>query len=122
VTIVHTSLTRVVFGILLLSLLGYGYSAVATMHIHVLPDGRIVVHSHPTTNDAGGEGESHSHSDSELSFLAQVSRLFDNSTPIIHSVPVFTFAALAETIAEHHYSAVEAYHNSTTERAPPRVV
>jgi hypothetical protein len=44
---------------LMVTLVGYGAASLSTLHIHVLPDGRLVVHSHPLPDDEGRHEHGH---------------------------------------------------------------
>jgi hypothetical protein len=48
------------------------------LHVHILPDGRIVAHAHPLDNGNGPErGRTHSHSSAELLILQYQDHLYN---------------------------------------------
>jgi hypothetical protein len=56
--------------LLVFSIIGYIFSTVATMHIHELPDGRFIVHSHPYDPDTEDGGKSkHTHTRKEYTII-----------------------------------------------------
>ena len=52
----------------------YGYNR----HSHILPDGRIIYHSHPVNkhNDCSNPVNDHSHDDNEYFLLSQISQFY----------------------------------------------
>jgi hypothetical protein len=69
-------LLRVTAGLVLLAIGVVGYSLVASMHLHVTPEGRVIVHSHPfSESDDKGQGQ-HTHSDLDRIFLSQINKVF----------------------------------------------
>ncbi len=65
--------------VIILALTGFIGASIISMHIHILPDGRVIVHSHATESSSSGEsnGGSHSHTGKEYMLIHSVSRIFD---------------------------------------------
>lgn len=64
---------------ILLSLVGYLVAGTVALHLHVLPDGRIVVHNHTSRDDAGSK-RGHSHTDRDYQFISHITSLLTKST------------------------------------------
>jgi hypothetical protein len=103
------------------------FAAVATfnvsyflgLHLHVLPDGRTVVHSHPV--DQNSQDGTHQHSANELAFLAGFAKLLlvDETEP--HSVCI-PFVPCAFTAPDLETTNVVGYDgDSPHKRSPPAV-
>jgi len=68
---------RWIASIALAVLLSTGYSFTANLHTHTMPDGRIVVHSHPYEKDetkTNGEDQ-HTHLYWDMLYLSQVNKI-----------------------------------------------
>lgn len=64
-TLMASTMKQLVSLLLVVSLVGYGVSSLLNLHIHVLPDGTIVAHSHPIPDEEGGHKHKHSHKEFE---------------------------------------------------------
>ncbi|MFZ5980456.1 MAG: hypothetical protein ACOYVF_07465 [Candidatus Zixiibacteriota bacterium] len=64
---------------ILFSLIGYLLAGTIALHLHVLPDGRIVIHNHTSSGNAGPD-KSHSHSDRDYQFISHITSLLNKST------------------------------------------
>ena len=106
--------------LILISLIGFMVSVSVSMHIHILPDGRIIVHSHTTertdTNDSGQSN--HSHTGKEFTLVHSLTHIFDKL--IIVTILVLILIAIIlflHTFNSIYYSNI--YHSSYPNRAPP---
>ena len=107
--------------ILIFSIAGFITVSVISIHLHVLPDGRIVAHSHQT--DRGEENDSkHEHTPNQYAILTALGNLFQGYdlplywtlTPIT-LVFFWTYYYNNDTIS---YLVVE----DINKRAPPQVI
>ena len=70
--------------LLIATLLTTGIASVVGLHLHVLPDGRLVVHSHPVSN----RSSQHHHSSHEFALLdAATHHLFYGDLPMVAAAP-----------------------------------
>ena len=74
-TISQPIITRILCLTLLTNLVGFGAACVSTLHVHALPDGRLVAHSHPMPYGEGGH--KHGHSQQEYAAVQAVSKVLD---------------------------------------------
>jgi len=66
-------LVRAIAVFIVLAIVIFITASVLGLHLHVLPDGRVVVHSHPV--DGGDEGRSrHQHTEHEYAVLSALGR------------------------------------------------
>ncbi len=61
----------------ILALTAFQVALFSSLHLHVLTDGRVTVHSHAVPDTRSGE--SHQHSAKELPFLQALNRLLDKT-------------------------------------------
>ena len=65
---------------LIFAILPYFVCYYLYLHIHTLPDGRVVVHSHATPENEDNRGRpNHSHSNSEIIFFNAFGLAFDKA-------------------------------------------
>jgi len=74
-----TLLARITAAAVLLSLSAFQFTYLANLHLHILPDGRVVTHSHPTTHDDNDNG-AHHHSQYEYAFLNAMGKILQVNT------------------------------------------
>ncbi len=98
------SLRRATAVCAILALAAFQVALFSSLHLHVLTDGGVTVHSHavPDTDS----GKSHQHSAKELPFLQALNRLLDKTA---------TFEA---TIAAEPQRVVLPIHTSETSQSP----
>lgn len=103
---------------LVASLVGFGGATLSTLHVHIMPDGRIVAHSHPLP-DGDGKHE-HRHSQQECETIQCSLRALEIGGLIADSEPP------AELLVSGSFESVEELQFSggtvpaASQRAPPR--
>lgn len=91
---------------------------ISNLHVHVLPDGRIVAHSHPVERDSKS-GSGHQHLQYEYSYLNALGKLLQAD------ITTFSAAALylvwTQPKAETHDQCIllPGYTSSASRRGPP---
>lgn len=93
---------------------------VTGLHLHVLPDGRAVVHSHPVDKDKE-DNSPHQHTTNEYAILSAQGRLGYVDSPLIVWSPVFVqpVTSWIELLDDNatSYSVARAIN----ERGPPKI-
>jgi len=87
VNLPHSSLTsllafRAATLVVTLSIASFNIACAIGLHLHMLPNGRVVVHSHPVQKDKDG-ATGHQHSSDESAVLNACSKLLQSDDPII---------------------------------------
>ena len=72
-------LKRALALLLIVAMLTVGIASVVGLHLHVLPDGRLVVHSHPVSN----RSSQHHHSSHEFALLDAAAHIFQGDLPSV---------------------------------------
>lgn len=93
------------------------------MHIHILPNGEVIVHSHPLPrpekkgDDPGGSN--HAHSDTEFALIKAINNIFRHLTFSILLILFLTLIVyfISSVYKERHGFSAYLYCNSY--RAPP---
>ena len=104
-----------------LAIASFSVASVLSLHLHILPDGRAVVHSHPFKKDRG-EGARHHHTDHDyavISVLAKVllSAMQDLGWTSLHQ---YTCSSRLDQFEETAVSFVDT--TSPNKRSPPSVI
>ena len=106
--------------LVLISLVGYMAAAITSLHLHVLPDGRIFVHSHATENTSDSN-RGHSHSDKDYQFINHYSSLFKKSTTAVVLIIIIFFILIYNVIVFTTRETCRLSRVSTLTRAPPEL-
>lgn len=116
----YKNLLRLLSIFILLSLVGYSAAALTSLHVHILPDGRAVFHSHPSGNEhsENPENKQHSHTNSEYLFINHYTSLLNNAIIII-VIFCFFYAVFITFSAERKLSLISNTYNLHLLRAPP---
>jgi len=113
------SLVRTLACVVLVAFVGCGYFLPVNMHLHTLPNGRVIVHSHPAGDEGKGGRSEHSHSDLEFTFLAHVGKIPGKvCTPATLAVTA-TYVTCYKAQTPEHILTSKAYFSSTGQRDPP---
>ena len=111
---------RLVAVLVIISLATFRTAIFLTLHVHVLPDGRVVVHSHPVDKEEEQKSH-HEHTDSEYALLTALGHLPQSeaaelrwSQPCFEPVPT-----RIEATGENLISPPIA--GSPDKRAPPQI-
>ena len=109
--------------LLILALAGWCAGTIVSMHLHVMPDGRVIVHSHPHDDDTSNPAKQHhSHDQKNYLLYGHVSTLLDKVTVILLFV-WFMLASLAVFNSASSVSfRVSRFSRSHAGRAPPAFV
>jgi len=70
---VTTFLVRAIAGLIVLAIATFVTANVHGLHVHVLPEGREVVHSHPVDGDEEG-GSRHQHTEHDYAVLSALAK------------------------------------------------
>ncbi len=71
-------------------------------HVHVLPDGSVIVHAHPfSKNTENNKGNSHQHSNLDI-FLLEIMSVLFFSTIVASTLELFARSAQFSPPAEAH--------------------
>lgn len=89
------------------------------IHIHILPDGRIIEHSHPVKNHKDSNDLTHSHTPEEFFLLAVIYNLFNNSLPCSISFVFYSDNPLTYIISKSDDYTTQSFQNNNFTRAPP---
>ena len=118
----HKNLLRILTISVFLAMTGYMAAAYASMHIHILPDGIVITHSHPNNDDNSGNSKNghHRHSNNEYILISHFSTFLNNIIIVIIILFViykiiFTFLFISK-LALVEYSYFDCYG-----RAPPYI-
>nr|MBN2277282.1 hypothetical protein [candidate division Zixibacteria bacterium] len=103
---------------LLIAITGLCYLPFSNLHLHTLPDGRIIVHSHayPDHNSNGR----HNHSHQEFTLYQTLAHIYEIDAQVcIRSLP---FDLIALDLLDNFDETVcpDVYISRDTERAPPQ--
>ena len=120
VSAVSSLIFRALAIIVVLSTVGFIAASVICLHLHVLPDGRVVVHNHPVHKDEEN-GSKHQHTADQYAILTALGNLLQGYDFLIFWAPVsitlaFSWICLCSDIAVS-YLVVGDVHT----RAPPKV-
>jgi mannose/fructose/N-acetylgalactosamine-specific phosphotransferase system component IID len=115
--------TKAVSLSILISLIGFMVSVTVSLHIHVLPDGRIIAHSHTTerTDSGGSGGNNHSHTGKEFTLVHSLTNILDKLTFAIIPALLFTAAIILVINIFHTIRYLSRYHSIYPNRAPPPI-
>lgn len=73
------TILRLIAVVALAMMATFGYSLAFNLHLHVTPEGRLTVHSHPYGEESDQGQTRHSHSDSERIFIFHLGNLIDST-------------------------------------------
>ncbi len=91
---------------------------VSNLHVHVLPDGRVVVHSHPVERDSNS-GSGHKHSQNEHAFLNALGKLLQADISDHSPAPVCLVSIQLRTDSSDQCIILPIHANSVCRRGPP---
>ncbi len=94
----HLAINGLMVALVLLSLTLFQVGSFHTLHVHVLSDGRVVVHSHVLPDSGSSKSsKSHSHSHKDFAYVSAINKLLHKSIlylPIAHTV-AYAFNGIA---------------------------
>ena len=70
----QSKLARAITVAVVLAIASFSAASVLSLHLHILPDGRAVVHSHPIKKDRS-EGARHHHSDHDYAIISVLAKV-----------------------------------------------
>ncbi|MFH1688278.1 MAG: hypothetical protein ABIE70_12255 [bacterium] len=116
----NTILIRVLATLVIIAIAAFNAAFYTGLHLHVLPDGRTVVHSHPVNRNEEGENR-HQHSEQEYVVLASLAKLLLTDEPVLDSdvprlEPVFSPLESSTDIVNSLFFA-----SQQDERSPPSI-
>ena len=116
----HENLLRLLSVIILLSLIGFIIATLISLHIHILPDGRAIVHSHPSGNEhsENSQNKQHSHTNSDYLFINHYTSLLNNAIIIVF-IFLFFYAIVKSFSSERKLALINNIYNRHRLRAPP---
>lgn len=115
----HAGLLKgILAGLVLLALSLFGCAAVVGLHLHVLPDGRVVAHSHPTESNEKRSGQ-HTHSGQEYTRIGEYGKLLiadlaRTAPPEAGALPPIAWVLTSDSAA-----ALQLVYESPHKRSPP---
>ncbi|MBD3401752.1 hypothetical protein GF420_02565 [candidate division GN15 bacterium] len=106
--------------LVVLALSAFQAASVLGLHVHVLPNGRVVVHSHPMDRDASGRS-THQHTEHDFAVLNAVGKVLQTDFPhfCVSTSPEFEASFQVVTSAEP--VVVATVTTSAHKRSPPAV-
>lgn len=116
------SLIKIIAIIGLLSFALFMAFSVAKLHIHTLPNGRIIAHSHPFDSDDGDGRQSHRHSAREFAQINTINKTLSNLLIIaivLTFFKVILYPPICDTINIFRSAPYLCHHQN---RAPPPVL
>jgi len=72
--------------LVIIAITGYGAAYLTGLHTHLLPDGRVIVHSHHTPKTEGASGH-HQHSAEEYAIFNAIGNLIKSGNITIFDIP-----------------------------------
>ncbi len=108
---------RLIAALLLLSLTGFSAASLFSLHLHVLPSGRVVVHSHPLPDD--NDERSHNHSQQEYVALEAATRILEAGAFTPTDGPPINSDLRGIFYIDDELSLLIAPHSLVAKRAPP---
>ena len=91
VTTYKKLLTGLTVFVLILSIAGFSAASLVSLHLHILPDGRVVVHSHSHSDTGNKTGRHHNHTQREYTVLSAVNHALSKFTLLTVDVPVLFY-------------------------------
>lgn len=118
---VASLLVRAVAVLAIFAVATFNTAYVSSFHLHVLPNGRVVVHSHPVDGDEEN-GSRHQHTGHEYVILSALGSLLQVDHVAIDWSPVYIepVTSLVEFSDENDIACLVA--RSINKRGPPKVV
>jgi hypothetical protein len=117
VTLTIATTGRLTAIILMLSLMGFSAASLLSLHIHVLPNGRVVAHSHPHSDD--DSEHQHHHTAQEFVVLQVAGRTLETGGIISVGELTIEFQPRGAITCYVDLSAFAAPVPLVTGRAPP---
>lgn len=108
---------RLIAIFLLLSLTGFSAASLFSLHLHVLPGGRVVIHSHPLPDD--NDEHSHNHSQQEYVALEAATRILEAGALIPTDGPPINSDLRGIFYIDDELSLFITLHSLVAKRAPP---
>ena len=109
---------KIVTVILIVAITNICYFPFSNLHLHILPDGRTIVHSHSLPEN--NSDNNHDHSQQDITFYKAFSRIFEvgnNIDSYFEPFILFVLGILDNCIIIEYLSV---YISFDTGRAPPR--
>ena len=108
---------RLICLILVATLIGFGGASLSTLHVHVLPDGRLVAHSHPLPDDEGGH--EHGHTQQEYVAIQAAARALETGGLTSDDGPLIELLVCGISEVSGEQSLPTTLVSAASERAPP---
>ena len=107
--------------IVVLSITGFIAASVICLHLHILPDGRVVVHSHPVHKDEEN-GSRHQHTADQYAILTALGNLLQGYDFPIFWTPVSITPAFSWIYLYRDNAVSYLVVGDVNKRAPPQVI
>ncbi|MEA1981828.1 MAG: hypothetical protein U9N54_12790 [candidate division Zixibacteria bacterium] len=112
---------KIVTVTLIVTIINICYFSFLNLHLHILPDGRTIVHSHslPDNNSDNNHDNNHDHSQQEITFYKAFSRIFevDNNIDSYFEPFILFVLGILDNCIIIEYPSI--YISFNTGRAPP---
>jgi hypothetical protein len=121
-TRLNNRLLRLLSLLVFLSLIAFMASNIYSIHTHVLPDGRVIVHSHPVGHDDGEESQDHhhhSHTEKEYIIYGIYSHALDKAILFLNVILIIFVAAISISFLAEKINLSQNVHVDHSSRAPP---
>ena len=118
-TIYRKLLTGLTVLVLILSIAGFSAASLVSLHIHVLPDGRVVSHSHSHSDTDDRTGRDHGHNQREYTVLSAVTHFLSKITFAAVCTRVLFYELYDIVIVGSDFYLPYSIVRDITERSPP---